>query len=187
VCEWVENNFGKHISVPAMCSTLLRHGISRKLLEREARERNELFRQAFRIRVGLYDYRNMIFIDEMGKNDRDIERRYGRAPLNERARSPTSFVRGIKYTVIAAMNFQGIVGYYIIRGAANRSSFLHFLQHTIAGRITPDSVLVYDNARIHVGQEVEQFVTQQLGATILRLPPYSPGIGIMNKLSDACL
>jgi hypothetical protein len=113
----------------------------------------------------------MIFIDEMGKNDRDIEWHYGRAMEGERARAAVAFVRGIKYTVLAAMNYEGIVGYYIIRGAANRG---HFIQHALAGRITANSVLVYDNARIHIGEEIENFVTQ-VGATIFRLPPYSPG------------
>jgi transposase len=73
----VENLFAKHISISALCETLQRHDISRKILDRRAMEANEQQRSDFRQMVTQWPAQSIVWIDEVGKNDWSTQRQYG--------------------------------------------------------------------------------------------------------------
>ena len=68
---------------------LTRAGVSRKRLQRIARERNEALRADFIARMAQFYPEELGFIDEVSKDERTVGRRYGRSKRGTRARKTT--------------------------------------------------------------------------------------------------
>lgn len=174
---WMRRHRGREISVPGMALSLARHGITRKVVERNARERDPVFRAHYELSVADIDSRRLVFIDEIGFNRRCYGRRYGWALASRRAVSTQPFVRGPKYSMITAMNYNGVVAYKLVEGSANAASFMDFLINDLGPHIGANggdnTVLILDNASIHKSALLRETVAL-FGARFLFLPPYSP-------------
>jgi hypothetical protein len=68
-----------------------------------------------------------IFIDESSKDDRTIYRHYGRAPTTSRAVIPARFVRGDRFSVVAAMNVDGYLDTQVVEGSVDSELFIDFI------------------------------------------------------------
>ena len=125
------------------------------------------------LRVERLDIRRFVFLDESHVNDRSRSRLYGRSLRGIRPTFTHAFVRGIRYTVSVAANYQGIVDYVVLRGGCNGHLFFRWFVSSLYQALDYDSILVMDNAAIH---HYAPFVTiaEYLEVDIIYLPPYCP-------------
>lgn len=165
------------ISRSALQATLVRTGLTRKVLQRIARERDEVGRTDYRTCIRNPNYFSgtgieFVTVDESSKDERTLARHRGRAPVGQRAEYTTDFIRGDRYTLTAAMSTQGYIATRIVLGSMDAFDFFDFIVEDVVSPTTvlhiypnlhsftvqlplmnpyPDSqsVLVLDNCRIH--------------------------------------
>ncbi|KDR67239.1 hypothetical protein GALMADRAFT_23095, partial [Galerina marginata CBS 339.88] len=94
-----------------------------------------------------------VFVDEMSKNDHDTARRYGRALSGERADFVDNFVRGDRYSMVAAITIDGYIATRVIPGSFNADEFRDYITEQVLPEMNPypasRSILIMDNCRIH--------------------------------------
>ncbi|KAJ7615705.1 hypothetical protein DFH06DRAFT_1013155 [Mycena polygramma] len=116
------------ISISALQATLVRAGLTRKVLQKVASERDEDRRE---------EYRDCI------QNPR----------LLFRAESSEDFVRADRYTLTAALSLEGYIATRIVLGSMDAYEFFDFIVEDVLPQMKPypdvQSVLVLDNCRIH--------------------------------------
>ena len=127
--------------------------------------------------MAFFNAEQLIFVDESSFNRQTGWRRYAYAPIGEEARYEASRSRGSSYSLLPAYGSEGYVCYTIKEGFFNREHFLHFIDTQLLPLMRPwpneKSVIVMDNASIHVSEEVYA-LTDPRGVKVLFLPPYSP-------------
>ncbi|KAJ7742613.1 hypothetical protein B0H16DRAFT_1323322 [Mycena metata] len=118
------------ISKSALQATLVRAGLTRKMLQKIACKR-----------------------DESSKDTRDTACHYGRSPIGEPAIYSHQFIRDERYTLTAAMSTQGYITTHIVEGSMDTYDFFDFIVEDVLPQMKPfpdvQSVLVLDNCRIH--------------------------------------
>jgi transposase len=118
------------ISLGALCDNLNNTGLTRKKLHIIARERNpELINEFWEV---VHDHtlgtgEELIFLDEMSKNDLDTARRYGRALSGERADFVDNFVCGDRYSMVAALAVDGYIAARVVMGSFDSELFYEFV------------------------------------------------------------
>ena len=124
-----------------------------------------------------YTAEQLLFVDESSFNRQTGWRPYAYAPIGEDARYQASRDRGRSYSVLPAYTTEGYMCCDIKEGYYSREDFLQFLVNDVFPRMSrfpgPKSLLIMDNASIHVAEVVNSFC-QQFGVEIAYLPPYSP-------------
>lgn len=118
------------ISISALQENLEKVGLTRKILHTIASERDEARRQAFMDSIrqdfsGSGD--EFVTVDESSKNDHAYRRRYGRAPCGQDADITAPFIRGQRYSMIAAMSKKGYLAAHIIPGSVDSFAFFDFI------------------------------------------------------------
>lgn len=139
---------------------------------RTASERNESKRAEFKERIAALCPSRLVFLDECGFS-LNLHRLYGWAFAGERCLESVPFQRGMNRSVLGAFGLSGMVALSQKLGAFKRVDFVAFLREELLPRLTPGSVLVLDNARIHHGEAVTTLV-EAAGCCVLYLPAYSP-------------
>ena len=97
------------------------------------------------------------------------------------ATADTLLVRGRRYSVIAAMAFDGIVDVHITGGSVDGDRFCEFIEKYLLPQLLPfnsvngRSVVIMDNASIHHTERTTAPI-EEIGAIPIFLPPYSPDI-----------
>ena len=134
--------------------------------------------------MNTFDVRRLVFLDESHVNDRTRSRAYGRSWRGVRPTFEYAFVRGTRYTISVAANYQGIVNYAIFNGSCNGHLFLEWFMTSLYAAINHDSILVMDNAAIH---HYQPFITltEFLQVDIIYLPPYSPFLNPVENIFAA--
>jgi transposase len=176
-----------NVSCPTICRAL-RHDLklSRKVLEKRARESVPLHLKEYFYELSeLYSYpEQLIFIDETSKDGRDALRRYGWSRINTPAVVHQPFSRGGRVSVLAAFDTTGFCSWECTKGTFTRQKFHSAFLKKIAPLLQPwplpRSIVVLDNARIHMYSELEQ-VIHSCSARIIYLPPYSPQLNPIQK------
>ncbi|KAE9390031.1 hypothetical protein BT96DRAFT_749556, partial [Gymnopus androsaceus JB14] len=134
------------ISIPSLQSNLEKAGLTCKLLHKIAIER---------------DYQ----LDKSSKNDHTTARRYGRAPIGQRANFEDVFVQGQRYTLCAAMSLKGYIATQVVEGSFDTSEYVSFLLDDVAPQMKPypdeQSVLVMDNCRIHHSEVLKEALNSE--------------------------
>ncbi|KAJ7609235.1 hypothetical protein DFH06DRAFT_1017370 [Mycena polygramma] len=124
---WLVIHHDIQISISALQETLERTGLTRKLLHKIAVERDIERRRDF-----LYTIQN----EFSGTADFD-----------------DYFVRGVRYTLVAAMGIDGYIAQRVVEGSLDTFDFFNFIVEDVVPEmgVFPDekSVLVMDNCRIH--------------------------------------
>lgn len=121
----------------------------------------------------IYSYpEQMIFIDETSKDGRHAFRRYAWSEINQPAIVKLSFARGKRVSIIAALDHTGFVGGTFTRGSFHKA-FVATVVPMLNPWPVPRSIVVLDNAKIHMYPELEE-VIHMTGAGLIFLPPYSP-------------
>lgn len=166
---------------PSCILRLLRFDLhlSRKVLERRAREAAPLEVETYLAKLRCF-YRypeQLLFLDETSKNGVDSMRRYAWSERGTKAIAQVPFKRGSRVSILAACDVRGFVAWETTRGTFSRKRFHRAFVRQIVRHLNPwplpRSIVVLDNARIHMYQELEE-VVHRCGAILLYLPPYCP-------------
>jgi transposase len=118
------------ISISALQDNLEKAGLTRKILHKIASERDEERRAEF-----MHSIRNdfsgtgdeFVMVDESSKNEHSIARRYGHSPAGRTADLVDPFIRGQRYSLVAAMSKCGYIATHVIPGSFDSFAFFDFI------------------------------------------------------------
>jgi hypothetical protein len=83
-----------------------------------------------------------VTVDESSKDERTFSRRYGRAAIGEAAHFSDVFVRGNRYSLVAAMSIEGYLAARVIEGSFDTESFFDFIIDDLVSRKSDSRSLV---------------------------------------------
>ena len=87
------------------------------------------------------------------------------------------FSRGTRVSIFAALNVKGFIAWETTRGTFTRRKFHDAFAAHVIPKLNPwplpNSIVIMDNAKIHMNRELEESV-HQCGARLLFLPPHPP-------------
>jgi transposase len=132
---WLAVNHNVVISVSQLHEILKKTGLTRKLLVKIAIERDEELRQQWKDMQAsddfLADGTQFVCIDETSKNELTFARKYGRAYSGKRAELRDVFVRGDRYSLVAALTVDGYMACHVVPGSFDSIDFLEFIQEQV--------------------------------------------------------
>ena len=139
---WLAVHHDIAISPSGLLQNLQDAGLTRKLLhkiarEREAEQRAEYFAVVRDHSAGRGE--EFLFVDEMSKNDHDTARRYGRSLSGTRADFIDNFVRGDRYSMVAALTTDGYVSSRVIPGSFNAEEFRDYITEQVVSSNLPQT------------------------------------------------
>ena len=117
-----------------ICRELRRAGISRKKLQKVARERKEDLRMDFIRRMAQYAPEEIGFIDEVSRDERSLGRHYGWARRGSRARKKQPFVRGRRTSTVGVLTLDGFVSGTSVEGSLTKAVFLEWIENSVVRR-----------------------------------------------------
>ncbi|KAJ7310928.1 hypothetical protein DFH08DRAFT_718376, partial [Mycena albidolilacea] len=79
-------------------------------------------------------------------NEHDVACCYGCAPVGMPADFEDFFIRGVRYTLVAAMGMDGYIAQRVVEGSLDSFDFFDLIGEDVVNDL---SVLVMDNCRIH--------------------------------------
>lgn len=153
--------------------------LTRKKLTKAAREATpEEIRNYHQKLQEWYSYpEQLIFIDETSKDGRDVFRKYARSKKGTKAIVKLPFSRGKRVSVLASLDTRGFSAWKSTTGTFTRNKFHHAFAEKVIPQLNPwplpRSIVIMDNAKIHMFRELQDSI-HQTGARLLFLPPYSP-------------
>ena len=166
-----------------LCRALQKLGLPLKKKSKHASERDTPAvreeRREFANDVESIEPQRLVFVDETGVTTA-MTPAYGRAPRGERVEvsAPASWQ---SVTVIAAMGTDGVRAPLAISGAVNAPTFLAYVEQVLVPELRRGDVVVFDNLTSHLGVGVFEAI-ERAGASMLRLPPYSPDFNPIEEL-----
>jgi hypothetical protein len=73
----------------------------------------------------------MVFIDETSKDEQTVYRHYGRSIIGNRAMINANFVRGERYSMVAALSLDGYEAVHVVLGSVDGEEFLDFIVNDV--------------------------------------------------------
>ena len=147
--SWVAIHQEVGISKSSLVELIQDIGFSYKSLHNAATERDENEREEFRAWAQETLVPEMIVaVDESSKDDRTIYHRCGRAPSGMCAPGSVQFVRGDRYSLLAAMSVNGYISTRVVEGSVDTAEFFDFIVGDIVSaplhclRVLPLSTLM---------------------------------------------
>ena len=169
-------------STGAVYAALRALGMSLKVMQRDAAQRDDVKRAAYwsGLDTIITDWRMLVFADETALDGRVMRRRRGWGGSAERVRIVEIFHRGVMISVLALYTYEGFARYTYTHGAFDADKFMEsmeiMLPYVIRPIPEPCSVLVLDNCAIHKKYEMglRALVEERLGGVLVYLAPYCP-------------
>lgn len=112
------------------------------------------------------------FIDESGVN-LGLTRWFGRAAPGRRVVEAVPGDAGPRYTLIAALGWQGVQASWLLEGAMDRVAFESYIQRVLVPTLRRGDIVLIDNLPPHKGSQTRRLIEAK-GACLEFLPPYSP-------------
>ena len=131
------------VSLSTLSRNLSEAGLTRKLLHKLASERDEILREEWKqsIRENFAgDGSEFVFVDETSKNEHVYARRYGRAMSGSRALLQDVFVRGDRYSLVAAITTGGYIATTVVPGSLDSFDFYAFIAEEVVSSLLFSSV-----------------------------------------------
>ena len=100
-------------------------------------------------------------------------RLYARALKGKRARGVKPQKRGKNISIISALSLKKVLASTNIYGSVDGVTFEAFIVKELVPQLWKNACVVMDNARIHLGDMVEEAI-EEAGAKLIYLSPYSP-------------
>jgi transposase len=130
--EWLALGYDVGISRAALHENIRDAGITYKLLRKAAVERDDDLREEWMAEMQMhYIASQLVMIDETSKDDRTIYRHYGRSPANHRATISANFVRGERYSIVAALSVDGYETMSVVPGSLDGELFFDFIVNKV--------------------------------------------------------
>ena len=100
-------------------------------LSKPAKERNEIDRADYILRISQYSSKQLVFCDESAYDKRSLSRRYGWSLSGTRAKKPSFFIRRQRFTIEDALCINGLLAYGIQEGPMSAKDFEFFVEHIL--------------------------------------------------------
>jgi hypothetical protein len=150
------DEFGLSTSESTVSRALKRLRISRKILQQQAAQRSKELRDHWMVRLSEWTSEQLVFIDESAANERTADRKYGWAPIGQKAIDSVVLKRSERYSILPAYTIDGYVTWMIRQGSITSSIFIEFIEEYVLPICNeypgPRSVLIMDNASIHCSE-----------------------------------
>ena len=118
-------------------------------------------------------------MDESGVSTQRT-RLYGRALKGRRIRDRVPCGHWKILTILGAMDSTGMLATMTVEAATDAEVFLAFLDQVLCPKLRAGHVVVMDNLSAHKVDGVRERIEAR-GASLLYLPPYSPGLNPIEK------
>jgi transposase len=126
--EWLAVTHDVGLSRSAIDQLLRDAGLTYKMLQKAAIERDEFHRDEFRNWVSANLVASMIVTaDESSKDDHTIFRWWGRSARGDRAIVESNFVCGERYSIVAAISIDGYEAVRVVDGSVDSAEFFDFI------------------------------------------------------------
>lgn len=130
--QWIAVVHDLPMSRTALHENLSDLGITYKRLRKVAAERDEEVRQEWINHAKAHWVGSqLVFVDETSKDDRTIYRHYGRSASGSQASIQANFVRGTRYSIVAALGLEGYIGARVVEGSIDGEEFFDFIAEDI--------------------------------------------------------
>lgn len=126
---------------------------------RHALERDEEPRAIWRARLRGWKAEQMLFLDESAACERTGDRKYGWATKREPAAAHSLFKRSKRWLILPAYTVDGYIAFTVHHGSIPTEIFNQFVAEIALPQRTPyadggpRSIIILDNAKIHISQE----------------------------------
>lgn len=155
--DWILISQDINLTVSAIHKIIKDLGFSYKYLRKVAAERDDEARRVWMDRIkNHYVAEQLVFVDESSKDNRVIFRRFGRAPKGQRAEVETDFVRGTRYSIIAAITLGGYIAVRVIENSVDGPEFLDYIAEEVVSLFYIIKLPFFD---IHVAAKNESLST----------------------------
>jgi len=126
--NWVAISHDVGMAKSSLSQLIKDIGFSYKYLHKAAVERDEDEREEFRewARKTLVP-KMVVAVDESSKDDRTLYRHWGRSPSGIPATIDAQFVRGERYSLLAAMSVGGYISSRVVEGSVDTAEFFDFI------------------------------------------------------------
>lgn len=132
ILDWLAVAHDQAISRSRLNEILAECNVTYKLMQRAAAERDDDVRDSWATAVQeQYLASQCLWIDETSKDDRTIYRHYGRSLAGTRAVQSANFVRGERYSLVAALSVDGYVAARVVPGSLDGEEFLDFMLNDV--------------------------------------------------------
>lgn len=135
-------------------------------------ERVQLLRAEYWETVKNIDFKDLVFLDEMGVL-LGLMRTHARAAPGERAYDFKPFYRGGKVSVISAITVSQVLGVMTLDGSMDSAAFEVYVSKCLVPQLGKGAVVVMDNLPAHKVKAIAPLI-EAVGAKVLYLSPYSP-------------
>lgn len=157
---------------------------SKKLIQRRAKERNQALRDYWYSRLAKWEPHQLVFLDESTANERNLDRKYGWAPIGVTPAEYLPIKRSERWSILPAYTIEGYIAWEILHGSYTQETFNKFVSDKLLPLCSPfpgpRSVLILDNASIHRSLEL-RIKCAEAGVLLEFLPPYSPDFNPIEK------
>ena len=123
------------VSIATISRALRRLAMSNKKVAREALERDEVLRATWLAEYGDIPPESYLWLDESSVDDRTNQRCNGWASLGHACVRRETFIRGCRFSILAALSVDGIVALDIFEGSVTKDRFISFLKEQIVSII----------------------------------------------------
>jgi len=149
---------GIQVSLATISRTLSRMGFTRKAISREASERNENVRMLWELDMAQYsDPEMFVFLDESAVDNRTVRRASGWAAAGTPAVERSTFLRGIRHSILPALTSHGMLALEIFEGSVNKECFIRFICEDI---VCPSYMCVACNTDSDEGSPIKSLPRQ---------------------------
>ena len=130
--DWIALTHEVHISKSALHDNIRNAGISFKLLHRAAAECDEDYWEEWKQDANAhFTASQMVFVDETSKDERTVYRHYGHSVIGTCATIRANFVRGERYSMVAALSLDGYESVHVVPGSVDGEEFLDFIVNDV--------------------------------------------------------
>jgi hypothetical protein len=119
------------VSLATLSWTLRQLSLSSKAVSKEALERDELLWATWLAENGVAKPEELVFLDEAGVDDHTGERTWGWSVVGSPCVMRAAFFRGQKYSILPALDYNGVMALDIFKGAVNKEKFISFLRNEV--------------------------------------------------------
>jgi transposase len=182
----VQSKFIKKFKMNISISTIWRimhdGGLTRQVMERRAIQIsvNDIVRfssELLQLPHG-WSYQSLIFLDEVGFDNRDMLRKRGYGIKGKRIVFRGEFTRKPRCSLLCYLGINGIIEVFCTEGTFDRFKFINYCRNfALSGQVEKypgkNSVWILDGASIHCDPFITHYL-RSLGILTIYLPAYCP-------------
>ncbi|KAL1937357.1 hypothetical protein VTO73DRAFT_13818 [Trametes versicolor] len=142
IVSWLAVTHDQPVSISALQRSLVALGYTYKRLRKTAAQRDEVTRSQWKADIlSRFTANQLVFADESSKDNRTLQRHYGRAPSGERASEVLSFARGVRYSILPALSIDGFLTVRVVRGSVDGSEFYDWVLSDLVSHFPLESFI----------------------------------------------